>query len=73
MEEKYIQNAKILKALSDPKRLRIVDMLSCGELCACKILEKFHITQPTLSYESLNRRWLGKSKAGRQMDILFIE
>ena len=28
----------------------IVDMLSCGELCACKILEKFDITQPTLSH-----------------------
>lgn len=51
MEQKYIENTKILKALSDPKRLRIVDMLSCGELCACKILEKFHITQPTLSHD----------------------
>ncbi|MFV0314416.1 MAG: ArsR/SmtB family transcription factor, partial [Anaerotignum sp.] len=28
----------------------IVDMLSCGELCACKILEKFNFTQPTLSH-----------------------
>jgi ArsR family transcriptional regulator len=25
-------------------------MLSSGELCACEILESFHITQPTLSY-----------------------
>ncbi len=25
-------------------------MLSCGELCACEILEKFSITQPTLSH-----------------------
>jgi ArsR family transcriptional regulator len=41
----------MLKAISDPKRLRIVDMLSCGELCACKILEEFHITQPTLSHD----------------------
>lgn len=37
--------------MSDPKRLRIVDMLSCGELCACVILESFHITQPTLSHD----------------------
>lgn len=51
MEQKYLENAKVLKALSDPKRLRIVDMLSCGELCACEILEKFHITQPTLSHD----------------------
>lgn len=51
MEKIYVDTAKILKAISEPKRLRIVDMLSCGELCACKILEAFHITQPTLSHD----------------------
>jgi ArsR family transcriptional regulator len=51
MERKYIESTKVLKALADPKRLRIVDMLSCGELCACRILEEFHITQPTLSHD----------------------
>jgi len=40
----------MIKALADTNRLMIVDMLSRGELCACKILEEFHITQPTLSY-----------------------
>ena len=28
----------------------IIDMLSCGELCACIIHEKFNIKQPTLSH-----------------------
>ena len=51
MEQRYKELGKILKAISDPKRLKIVDMLSCGELCACKILEEFHITQPTLSHD----------------------
>ena len=51
MEPVYLDTAKMLKALSDAKRLRIVDMLSCGELCACKILEAFQITQPTLSHD----------------------
>lgn len=51
MEKIYTDTAKMLKALSDPKRLQIVDMLSCGELCACMILEAFHITQPTLSHD----------------------
>ena len=51
MEKIYVDTAKILKAIAEPKRLRIVDMLSCGELCACKILEAFHITQPTLSHD----------------------
>lgn len=50
MEKDYIQYAKIFKAFSDPKRLQIIDMLSNGELCACKIQEEFQITQPTLSH-----------------------
>lgn len=50
MDDKYIKQASVFKALSDPNRLMIVDMLSCGELCACAILEKFSITQPTLSH-----------------------
>ena len=50
MEINYAKQAGRFKALADTKRLMIVDMLSCGELCACKILERFHITQPTLSH-----------------------
>ena len=46
----YDEMALIIKALSDPNRLMIVDMLSCGELCACKILESLHLSQPTLSH-----------------------
>jgi ArsR family transcriptional regulator len=40
----------VFKALADETRLKIIDMLSAGELCACKILEEFQFTQPTLSY-----------------------
>lgn len=50
MENKYEKNAKILKALSDPNRLKIINLLSCGEMCACNILESFEFTQPTLSH-----------------------
>jgi ArsR family transcriptional regulator len=40
-----------MKALADETRLQIIDMLSCGESsCACKLLEHFAFTQPTLSY-----------------------
>ena len=50
MSSEYETNAKILKALSDPNRLKIIDLLSCGEKCACVILESFEFTQPTLSH-----------------------
>lgn len=48
--ENYPQHTKVFKALGDPKRAMIVDMLSCGELCACMILEKFEMSQSTLSH-----------------------
>ena len=45
-----IDVALICKALSDPNRLKIVEMLSSGKKCGCKLLEAFNITQPTLSH-----------------------
>ena len=42
--------ALICKALGDANRLEIVQMLSDGEKCGCKLLERFEITQPTLSH-----------------------
>ena len=41
--------ALICKALGDSNRLQIVQMLSEGEKCGCKLLEAFKITQSTLS------------------------
>ncbi len=51
MEDIYLDTARILKAISDPKRLKIVDMLSCHAQCANKLQEAFSITQPTLSHD----------------------
>ena len=51
MENQYEKMARIFKALSDPKRVKIVDLLSCGEMCACVLLKCFEITQPTLAHD----------------------
>lgn len=51
MEEQYEAMAKVFKSLSDPKRVKILDMLSDGEKCACVLLEHFRISQPTLSHD----------------------
>ena len=45
-----IDEVLICKALGDPNRLEIVKMLSEQEKCGCKLLERFDITQPTLSH-----------------------
>ena len=51
MEEKYTRMAKAFKALSDPKRVKIIDMLACEEMCGCMLLKCFEITQPTLAHD----------------------
>ena len=51
MENQYARMAKVFRALSDPKRVKIVDMLSCGEMCGCVLLKCFEITQPTLAHD----------------------
>lgn len=48
--DKYEEYSKIMKAIADTNRLKILDILSCGELCACELLEHFDFTQPTLSH-----------------------
>lgn len=50
MELSYKVMSEIFKALSDETRLRIIDMLSCSELCAGDILASFDLSQSTLSY-----------------------
>lgn len=50
MKYPYGEYVSVFKALADETRLKIIQMLSSGELCACNILEEFNITQPTLSY-----------------------
>jgi len=64
----YTAEAELFKVLGDSGRLEILQMLCKGELCACKILEKFDISQPTLSHHMkilcnsgiVNRRKEGK-------------
>ena len=40
---------KMLKALSDENRFKVFNMLLKGETCACELLDKLDIAQPTLS------------------------
>lgn len=46
----HVQNAKVFKALCDPKRLSILEILRGGEHCACDIIEQTNIAQSALSY-----------------------
>lgn len=40
---------RVMKALSDPGRLRILKLLAGRELCACEIISLLGLAQPTIS------------------------
>lgn len=46
----YQEDAKVFKALCDPKRLAILEQLRSGEKCACVLQQPMDLTQSGLSY-----------------------
>jgi ArsR family transcriptional regulator len=45
--------ARLLKALADPTRLRLVSMVAAhedGEACVCELTQPLGLTQPTISH-----------------------
>lgn len=52
-EEGRADRAALFKALGDPTRLEILDAIAAEpDVCACGILERLHISQPTLSHHA---------------------
>lgn len=50
MELLFSRGSALFKALADETRVKIVHILSCGEVCACELLDFFDLSQPTLSH-----------------------
>jgi ArsR family transcriptional regulator len=50
MKNTNSENAKVFKALCDETRLTVLSLLQSGEKCACVLLARVHVTQPTLSH-----------------------
>ena len=51
-EEEALATADLFKALGDPARVRIVNLLAThgGTLCACDLYEPLGLSQPTVSH-----------------------
>lgn len=51
-EEEASATAELFKALADPARVRIVNLLatSDGPVCACELYEPLGLSQPTVSH-----------------------
>jgi ArsR family transcriptional regulator len=49
-DEEYKQAAKVFKALADPTRLRILSIIESESMMITGIVDKFNLSQPTVSY-----------------------
>ena len=60
--------AAIAKALGDPVRLTLVDVLRkhAGKVCVCELVPLFEISQPTLSHHLKKLRDVGLVDSERQ-------
>ncbi len=47
MNSEYL---RVFRAFSDERRVRVLEILSRGEQCACVLLEQLEISPPTMSY-----------------------
>ena len=59
-----LRMAEVAKALGDPIRLQLVDVLRkhAGKVCVCELVALFDVSQPTLSHH------LGKLRAAGIVD-----
>jgi hypothetical protein len=62
---------KVMKALSDPNRVKLVKLLQKGEMCVCKIHAALGIAQPTASFEDSGGCGAGIPEEGRALGALF--
>src|SRR6188472_351633 len=56
-----IRLAKVAKAIGDPVRLQLIDVLRkhAGRVCVCELVPLFDISQPTLSHHLKKLREAG--------------
>jgi DNA-binding transcriptional ArsR family regulator len=45
-----IDRSEVLKALAEPTRWRIVELLACEQLCGCHLVEDLGVAQPLVSH-----------------------
>ncbi len=66
--EDALRMAEVAKALGDPIRLQLVDVLRrhAGKVCVCELVPLFDIAQPTLSHHLSKLRTVGIVDSERQ-------
>ena len=66
--EQALRMSEVAKALGDPIRLQLVDVLRkhAGKVCVCELVPLFDISQPTLSHHLKKLRDAGIVDSERQ-------
>jgi ArsR family transcriptional regulator, arsenate/arsenite/antimonite-responsive transcriptional repressor len=65
---KISENAEpafIFKTLSDPTRLRLLNLLACGETCVCELTDTLGVVQPKVSRHLAHLKRAGLVEATR--------
>ena len=63
---------RVFRAVADPTRLRILNMLRSGERCVCEIVDVLRCPQPKASRHLayLRRSWISERAETRAVGIL---
>jgi ArsR family transcriptional regulator len=57
--------AFLFRTLSDPTRLRLLNLLACGETCVCELTDTLHVVQPRVSRHLARLKRAGLVEARR--------
>ena len=57
--------AFLFKTLSDPTRLRLLNLLACGETCVCELTDTLRVVQPKVSRHLAHLRRAGLVESTR--------
>jgi ArsR family transcriptional regulator, arsenate/arsenite/antimonite-responsive transcriptional repressor len=57
--------AFLFRTLADPTRLRLLNLLACGETCVCELTDTLRVVQPKVSRHLQHLRRAGLVKARR--------
>jgi ArsR family transcriptional regulator len=65
MKARNAAPAFLFRTLSDPTRLRLLNLLACGETCVCELTDTLRVVQPKVSRHLAHLKRAGLVEARR--------
>ncbi|MGX8796922.1 ArsR/SmtB family transcription factor [Fusibacter sp. JL298sf-3] len=70
-ENTAVETAKLFKALGDPTRVKILQLLSLSEMCVCDITHVLNMTHSAISHQLKTLRQAGLVKNRKEGKVVF--